>query len=163
MLTIIIAVSVTAAVLGIGAALTEAGPWYRDLRKPSWNPPDWVFGPAWTLILGLACWAGVAAWGAAPGPGHKLLVGALFGANVVFHMFWSPLFFHLRRPDWALVEVLFLWGSVLALIVCLAPFSPLSSWLLVPYILWVSFAAVLNFVIVRINPPFGRSKPSEAV
>jgi benzodiazapine receptor len=161
MLTIVVAVIITLAVLGIGAAMTEIGPWYRNLRKPSWTPPDWVFGPAWTLILGLACWSGVAAWNAAPGAGHKLLVGGLFGANVVFHMFWSPLFFHLRRPDWAFLDVLFLWVSVVALIGALAPFSPLSSWLLVPYFLWVSFAAYLNFVIVRTNPPFGRGKTSE--
>src|SRR5580704_7132101 len=112
MLNIIVAVIITIAVLGIGVAMTEMGPWYRSLRKPGWTPPAWLFAVAWTLVLGLACWSGVAAWDAAPGAGHKLLVGGLFGANVVFHMFWSPLFFHLRRPDWAFLEVLFLWASV---------------------------------------------------
>lgn len=157
MLTIAVAVFITISTLGIGGVMTEVGPWYRDLRKPSWNPPNWLFGPAWTVILGLACWAGIAAWNAAPGPGSKLLVAGLFGANVVFHMLWSPLFFTWKRPDWALIEVPFLWASILALIIGLEPFSPLSSWLLLPYLLWVSFATFLNYTIVRLNPPFGRS------
>lgn len=161
MLTVAVAVIITLALLGIGWATTEVGPWYRDLRKPSWNPPDWVFGPVWTLILGLACWSGILAWNAAPDVGHKLLVGGLFGANVALYILWSPLFFHLKRPDWALLEVPFLWASILALIVVLAPFSPLSSWLLAPYALWVGFAAYLNFVIVRINPPFGRGEAED--
>jgi tryptophan-rich sensory protein len=82
-------------------------------------------------------------------------VAALFGLNIVFHMLWSPLFFNLRRPDWALIEVPFLWLSILGLIVFLAPISRLASLLLTPYILWVSFAAFLNLVIVRLNAPFG--------
>jgi benzodiazapine receptor len=67
-------------------------------------------------------------------------------------MLWSPLFFNLKRPDWALIEVPFLWLSIVALILGMAPFSALASWLLVPYLLWVSFAAFLNLTIVRLNP-----------
>ena len=152
-LTIIVAVIITIAVLGIGGTMTTVGPWYRALRKPSWNPPDWIFGPAWTLILGLAAWAGVLGWTA----GNHLLVGGLFAINIVLHMLWSPLFFNLRRPDWALIEVPFLWLSILALMITLAPISTLAAWLLLPYLLWVSFAAFLNLTIVRMNPPFGRS------
>jgi tryptophan-rich sensory protein len=73
-------------------------------------------------------------------------------------MLWSPLFFNLRRPDWALIEAPFLWLSVLALIVVLTPFSALAGWLLVPYLVWVGFATFLNLVIVRMNPPFGSPK-----
>jgi benzodiazapine receptor len=73
----------------------------------------------------------------------------------VFHLLWSPLFFNLRRPDWALAEVPFLWFSILALMIGLAPYSTLASWLLLPYLLWVAFAAFLNWTIVRMNPPFG--------
>ena len=156
--TIIVAVLVTVSVLGAGGAMTTVGPWYRNtLRKPSWNPPEWVFGPAWAVILGLAAWAGVLAWTNAPGADAQTKVAVLFGVNIVFHLLWSPLFFTLRRPDWALIEVVFLWASVAALMIGLAPFSPQSSWLLLPYLLWVTFAAYLNLTIVRMNAPFGRA------
>ena len=79
----------------------------------------------------------------------------MYAVNFVFHFLWSPLFFNLRRPDWALVEVVFLWVSVLALCIGLRPYSVLASWLIVPYLSWVSFAAVLNLNIVRLNKPFG--------
>jgi tryptophan-rich sensory protein len=152
---IIVAAIITVLVLGIGAAMTKVGAWYRNLRKPAWNPPEWVFGPAWTVILGLAAWSGVLAWTRAPDAGAQLLVAVLFGVNIVLHLLWSPLFFNLRRPDWALIEVPFLWLSVIALMVAFAPFAPMASWLLLPYLLWVAFAAVLNLTIVRMNPPFG--------
>jgi benzodiazapine receptor len=81
----------------------------------------------------------------------------LFGVTIFFHMLWSPLFFNFRRPDWALIELPFLWLSILALMVGLAPLSPTSAWLLLPYIFWVTFAAVLNLTIVRMNGPFAPS------
>ncbi len=151
-LTVIVAASITVAVLGVGAVATTVDQWYEDLRKPSWNPPNWLFGPAWTIILGLAAWAGVLAW--AQDPAQHLRIALLFGINIVFHLLWSPLFFNLRRPDWALIEVPFLWLSVLALVIELWPLSPLAGALLLPYLLWVAFAAFLNLVIVRMNPPF---------
>jgi tryptophan-rich sensory protein len=154
---IIVAVLITVAVLGIGGAATNIGPWYRDLKKPSWNPPNWAFGPAWTVILGLAGWAGVLGWIHAGDSAQRVLVLALFGVNIVLHMLWSPLFFNLKRPDWALIEVPFLWASILALIIGLWPLSHLASFLLTPYLAWVAFAAFLNLVIVRLNAPFGRS------
>jgi tryptophan-rich sensory protein len=155
MLPIIVATSLTLVLLLVGGLTTNVGPWYRDLRKPSWNPPNWAFGPAWTLILGLAAWAGVLAWTHTTDGGAHLRIAALFAANIVFHALWSPLFFNLRRPDWALIEVPFLWLSILGLIVGLAPLAPLAGLLLAPYLLWVSFAALLNLTIVRLNPPFG--------
>ena len=154
-LTIITAAVITVAVLGIGGLMTSVGPWYRALRKPSWNPPDWAFGPAWTIILGLAAWAGVLAWTNAPDAAARALVATLYAVNIVLHMLWSPLFFNLKRPDWALIEVPFLWLSVLALIVGVSPISALAGWLLAPYLLWVAFAAYLNWVIVRMNPEIG--------
>jgi tryptophan-rich sensory protein len=80
----------------------------------------------------------------------------LFGVNIFFHMLWSPLFFNLRRPDWALIEIPFLWLSIVVLMLGLAPLSPASAWLLTPYVLWVTFAAFLNLTIVRMNGPFHR-------
>ena len=152
----IIAAVLWAVVLGFaGGILTEIGPWYRNLKKPAWQPPDWLFGPAWTVILGLAAWAAVLAWNGATDEAGRMTVAALFAINFVFHFLWSPLFFTRRRPDWALVEVPFLWGSVLALTIGLRDYSVLATWLIVPYLAWVSFAACLNWTIVRLNAPFG--------
>ena len=153
--TIVIAAVMTLLVLGIGGGMTTVGSWYWNLRKPSWNPPDWIFGPAWTLILALAATAGVLAWDSADAAG-RARIAALFVVNIVLHMLWTPLFFNMRRPDWALVEVPFLWLSVLSLMIGLAPFSSAAPWLLLPYLLWVGFAAYLNLTIVRMNRPFGQ-------
>ena len=147
----------TILLLGVGGLTTHVGSWYAGLRKPSWNPPNWLFGPAWTLILGLAAWAGVLAWMAAPDAAARWRIGLLYGANMVLHALWSPLFFTLQRPDWALIEAPLLWLSVLALVIGLAPLSALAAWLLAPYLLWVAFAVVLNATIVRLNAPFGRA------
>lgn len=157
-LPIIIAATTTLLVLGIGGWMTTVGPWYESLVKPSWNPPNWAFGPAWTIILGLAAWAGVLAWNGASNAEEKFLILALFGINIVLHMLWSPLFFNLKRPDWALFEIPFLWVSILSLMIGLAPLASEASWLLLPYLLWVTFAAFLNFTIVRLNSPFRSDK-----
>ena len=153
---VIVAALVVVFVLGIGAAMTPVGAWYRNLRKPAWNPPNWVFGPAWTVILSLAACSGVLAWVNSSDTGTHLRIVVLFGVNMILHMLWSPLFFKLRRPDWALIEVVFLWLSIVALMIGLAPLSSLASSLLMPYLLWVTFAAILNLFIVRMNFPFGR-------
>ena len=159
-LPIVIAAATVVFMLGIGGWMTTIGPWYRDLRKPAWNPPDWVFGPAWTLILALAGWSGVSAWSNASSSAEQIRILALFGINIFLHVLWSPLFFNLRRPDWALIEIPFLWISIVALMFGLAPLSPASTWLLAPYLLWVAFAAFLNLKIVRMNGPF-RARPAD--
>lgn len=142
---------------GAGGLLTDIGSWYRNLSKPSWQPPDWLFGPAWTVILGLAAWAAVLAWDGADDAGRRAII-ILYAVNFVLHFAWSPLFFKLKRPDWSLIESVFLWLSVLALCVGLRPYSELASWLIVPYLAWVSFATLLNREIVRLNQPFGRAR-----
>lgn len=154
-----IAVAALAAVviLGAGGALTEIGPWYNQLRKPSWQPPNWLFAPAWTAIFALAAFAAVKSWDAASGFAEHALVAGLFALNGVLNVLWSLLFFKLQRPDWALIEIVPLWLSILALIAGLAPLSGRGSLALLPYLLWVSFAAVLNRTIVRLNMPFGRA------
>ena len=124
------------------------------LEKPAWQPPDWLFGPVWTLIYALAAVAGVSAWQGAPQSAGRNRILALFAINAFLNLLWSLLFFRLHRPDWALIEVAFLWLSIIALIFGLRPFSKVSTWLLAPYLLWVTFAAVLNATIVRLNPGF---------
>lgn len=145
----------TAIFLGVGGGLlTPIGPWYRGLRKPSFQPPDWAFGPAWTIILGLWAWSAILGWSAAPDAAARSDVAIVFGVNAVCHFLWSPLFFKARRPDWALVEVVFLWVSIVAIIAVLWPIDRTAALMNLPYLAWVSFAAVLNRAIVRLNAPF---------
>jgi len=155
LLPVLVAAGTAILVASVGATMTDIGPWYQGLAKPSWQPPDWLFGPAWTLIFALAALSAVTAWREAPDqPSREWMVG-LFAVNGVLNILWSALFFRLRRPDWALVEVVFLWLSVLALILVLRRYSRTAALLLVPYLAWVSFAAVLNLAVVRLNAPFG--------
>jgi benzodiazapine receptor len=151
---VLVAAAAALAVATLGGLVTELGPWYQSLRKPAWQPPDWLFGPVWTLIFGLAALAGVIAWRHAPDRAARTRIIGLFALNAFLNLLWSVLFFRLHRPDWALAEVGLLWLSILALIVALAPHSKAASWLLVPYLGWVTFAAVLNLAIVRLNAPF---------
>jgi len=85
----------------------------------------------------------------------RTIIGALFAGNFVLHFAWSPLFFKIKRPDWALVENIFLWLSVLSLCLFLPAYSSFAAWLNVPYICWVSFAFLLNWKVVQLNRPFG--------
>jgi translocator protein len=143
-------------VLVAGGLLTNIGPWYRGLRKPSWQPPDWAFGPAWTLIMALVAAGGVLGWRGSSDPWARAVLLALFAVNGVLHVSWSLLFFRLRRPDWALREVVVFWASIVALLLTLWPMSRLGALALAPYLAWVSFASVLNWTIVRLNGPFAR-------
>ncbi len=139
---------------GAGGALTRIDDWYRALRKPSWQPPDWLFGPVWTVIIALTAWSGVIGWRHAGSPRGQLAIAALFGLNVLLNVAWSYFFFYTRRPDRALREVVALWLSIAAMIAAMAGISTLGAALLVPYLLWVGFAAYLNLTIVRLNGAF---------
>lgn len=152
---VLVATLAAVATAAAGGLLTDVGPWYQALRNPDWKPPDWLFGPAWTTIFFLCVVSGVTAWRRAPGAAERRLTVGLFALNYGLNVGWSLLFFHLRRPDWALWEVGFLWGSVAALVLALARWSKLSAWLLLPYLSWVGFASALNAAIVRLNAPFG--------
>ena len=151
----ILTAAMAASALGLlGALVTDLSAWYYDLRKPSWQPPDWLFGPAWTLIFGLAALAGILAWRGAWGSADRTRMLVLFAVNALLNVGWSWLFFRSHRPDWALLEVGFLWLSIVVLMIALWPMSRGASWLLAPYLVWVTFATVLNFAIVRLNQPF---------
>ncbi len=154
---VIVAVGAALALMLVGGLLTPIDEWYRNLRKPRLQPPNWLFGPAWAIILGLAAWSAVVAWSAAPDEAAQRRIIILFATTAIFHTMWSPLFFRFKRPDWALIEILFLWGSLVALVVGLWPISSQASLLIVPYLSWVSFATWLNSAIVRLNRPFGRA------
>ncbi len=151
---IIVAVTVAVATAVVGGLLTNLGPWYFALKQPGWKPPDWLFGPAWTAIFTCAAAAGVLAWKNADTGKSRATIIALFAINVCCNSLWSLLFFKLQRPDWALMEVGFLWLSIAALMYFLYPLSKAASLLLLPYLLWVSFASILNWAIVQMNAPF---------
>lgn len=142
------------ATAGIGGALTELGPWYYALRQPGWKPPDAAFGVVWTTIFTLCAISGWLAWRAAATPALRRRVGLLFGTNAGLNIVWSALYFKLQRPDWALIEVVFLWLSIAVLIVGLWRLSRLASALLLPYLAWVTVAAFLNLATVQLNGPF---------
>lgn len=144
------AVAVVVAIMGMAA--TDLGPWYQDLRKPSWQPPDWLFGPAWTAIYALIVLSATSAWMAARDRAQRTRIVLLFGLNALLNVGWSALFFQLRRPDWALWESVLLWLSVLGLMLAVRPISRTAMWLLVPYLGWISFATGLNLAVVRLNP-----------
>jgi translocator protein len=152
---IVVAAGVAVLTALAGGFATRIGEWYRGLEKPDWNPPDWLFAPAWTLIYALAVIAAVLGWRAARSNGERAWLASLFFVNVVLNVAWSFLFFTLQRPDWALAEAVTLFLSVIALIVFLARFKPLAAAILVPYLAWVGFATVLNYELVRLNGPFG--------
>lgn len=137
-----------------GGLLTTTGPWYQALRRPAWKPPDWAFGPVWTTIFTLTAISAVLAWNADASPAARASLVAAYAVNAVLNIAWSGLFFRLRRPDWAFVEVLFLWLSIGVLIVVTGRVHGMAALLLLPYLLWVGVAACLNRAIVRLNGPF---------
>jgi translocator protein len=139
----------------LGGLATDTGDWYRNLKKPSWQPPDWLFAPVWTTIFALIAWSAAAAWISADPAARVLQVVAPFAVNLALNIAWSVLFFRLRRPRLALFELVALWLSIVVLMLALLPISTLAALLLAPYLLWVSFAGVLNRAIVRRNPDVG--------
>lgn len=152
------AVAAVAAVLVAvaGAVATTTDGWYRRLRVPAWKPPDWAFGPVWTVIFALTATAGVLAWTGDPDPTARGALLAAYGVNGVLNIAWSVLFFRFRRPDWALAEVAALWLSIAALVLVTGRVSGAAGLLNLPYLAWVSVAACLNLRIVRLNSPFGQ-------
>jgi translocator protein len=137
-----------------GGLLTEVGPWYKKLQAPVWKPPDWAFGPIWTVIITLAVIASVLAWRKAPDETAHRWILISFGLNCALNIAWSWLFFKRKRPDWALIETVFLWLSIVFMIAVVYPISSTATWCLVPYLVWVTIASVLNWVTVRMNGPF---------
>jgi tryptophan-rich sensory protein len=142
------------AVISLGALATDIGPWYLGLRQPDWKPPDAWFAPVWTTLYALTATAAVLGWRGSPDRAARRRLLVAFAANAVANVTWSALFFRLQRPDWALIEVVGLWASIVVLVVMVGRRSRLGGSLLLPYLGWVSFAAVLNAFVVQRNGPF---------
>jgi tryptophan-rich sensory protein len=138
-------------VAAIGAAASvDAGDFYATLARPAWAPPASVFGPAWTVLYLMMAIAAVLAW-RAQGPGKSVAM-ALFAMQLAFNGLWSWLFFGFHLGALALIDIALLWLVVLATIRAFWRLRPLAGALLVPYLLWISFAAALNFAVWRMNP-----------
>ncbi len=138
-------------VVALSGALFKPGAWYEGLAKPSWNPPNWAFAPAWTVLYIMNAVAGWLVWHQAGFSGAGVAM-AVYGVQLLFNAGWSAVFFGLKRPDWAFAEVIGLWLSILATIIVFLPISQTAGLLLLPYLAWVSFAAFLNLTIWRLNP-----------
>lgn len=129
------------------ATSSSVNSWYTTLEKPSFNPPSWVFGPVWTVLYIMM---GVSLYLVLKADGGKVAI-TLFMVQLGFNLLWSILFFGLQQPFFAFIEIIILWMFILLTIISFYPISPLASYLMIPYILWVSFAAVLNFMIYWLN------------
>jgi benzodiazapine receptor len=149
---IFLVLSFSAAGLGGIATASNLVPWYASLEKPSWNPPNSVFGPAWTTLYTLM---GIAAWlvwrRGGPGGVPVLVPLGWFLLQLALNALWSWVFFGWHRPALAFAEILLLGLAILATILSFRRLSETAAWLLAPYLLWVSFAAALNGAIAWMN------------
>jgi benzodiazapine receptor len=123
--------------------------WYKKLKKPSFNPPNWIFGPVWTTLYVLMGISFYIVW-------NKNAVGSnvaiiIFLIQLFLNFLWSLLFFGLKKPFYAFIEIVVLWILILINIIYFFRIAPVSAYLLIPYIFWVSFAAILNYKIFRLN------------
>jgi tryptophan-rich sensory protein len=150
-----IAAAFVAGAIGSAATFENVRTWYPTLVKPSWNPPNWLFGPVWTTLyvfMGIAAWR---AWrrrhmlGAAE-LGVRAVV-KLYFVHLVANALWSILFFGLKQPAWALAEIVVLWAMIAWIQFRLVKIDGIAAALWAPYLAWVSFASFLNFTIVRLN------------
>ncbi len=124
--------------------------WYPTLRKPSWNPPNWVFGPVWTALyvsMAVAAWT---VWRRRDRASVAIPLG-LFGLQFLLNAVWSPLFFNLRSPGLAFVDIALLWTVIVMTIGAFRRVSAASALLLIPYLAWVTFALALNAAIWSLN------------
>jgi tryptophan-rich sensory protein len=147
MLVLFLALSLSAGLFGSQFKPEE---WYEQLAKPSWTPPNWLFAPVWTalyLAMGVAAWL---VWRRA-GLKKAWLAFFFFVLQLILNAVWSWLFFGLHRPGLAFGEIVFLWAAILITLVLFWRHRSLSGVLFLPYLAWVSFAAVLNFSLWRLN------------
>ncbi len=138
------------AALGSLATYPRIDDWYAALAKPSWRPPNWVFGPVWTalyLAMAVAAWL---VWREKGWAGSRVPL-ALFGVQLALNAAWSWLFFALRSPGLGLVDILLLWIAIAATLIVFWRRSIIAGLLFVPYLAWVTFAAALNYSIWQLN------------
>lgn len=146
---LIVFLAVVFAAAAVGAQFMP-GPWYAALNKPPLNPPNWIFGPVWTLLyisMAVAAWL---VWRQAGWSGARAAL-LLFGVQLLLNAAWSALFFGLQQPLWALVDIAALAVAIAATIAAFGRIKKSAAWLLAPYLAWVGFASYLNWMIWRLN------------
>ena len=123
--------------------------WYAGINKPAFNPPNWIFGPVWTILFILMGIALYLVWTKK----KKGKIGAyfLFGTQLFFNLLWSYLFFKIHSPILALVDIVVLWYLILQIIIAFKKINKTAGNLLIPYLLWISFASILNFFVWKLN------------
>lgn len=135
----------------LSGAYFRPGDWYRGLDKPAWRPPDWLFAPAWAVLYTMIAISGWLIWREAGDTSQGRLALIVYGLHLLVNASWSAVFFGLRRPGLAFLDIVLLWASIGLTAILFHDIRPLAAWLLMPYLAWVSFAAVLNFSIWRRN------------
>jgi translocator protein len=131
--------------------ITGVDSWYTTIQKPSWNPPNWIFGPVWTTLYVLMGISLFLIWKAGTSKETKRSALILFALQIIANFFWSFIFFDQHQMGLAFAEIIVLCLLILLTIFSFAKINKVAAWLLVPYISWVSFAAILNFTIWRLN------------
>jgi tryptophan-rich sensory protein len=144
------AAAVTAVAVVGGLATDTQSEWYRDLERPSWQPPGAVFGPVWTVLYVLIAIAATLAYRDVGGPRRRLVLG-LFAANLALNLAWTWIFFQGHAPTAAGVEILLLLGSIVGLIALVRPYNRAAALALAPYGAWVAFASALTWTIAARN------------
>lgn len=152
-LVLIAALVFGAAYLGTAATLPNIPTWYAGLNKPSFNPPNWLFGPVWTVLYGVMIWSYWRILGLARGLPKLRLATLAFGVQLALNALWSVVFFGLHRPGLALVIVVALELSVVGMILCFARIDRWAAGSQLPYAFWVAFASLLNLSIFLLNLP----------
>ena len=126
--------------------------WFVTLNKPSFNPPSYVFAPVWTtlyIMMGIAFYL---VWVSVTDKEQQRKAMTVYFIQLFLNFCWSFIFFYKQRPDLAFIDIVFLWISIVATLVLFYRISKPAGWLLVPYLLWVSFASALNYAIWQLNP-----------
>jgi translocator protein len=150
-LIIAIVVSELAGIIGSVFTTPSIAGWYAGIVKPALNPPAWVFGPVWTTLFVLMGISAFLIWRKGLDRKDVKIALGIFLGQLVLNTLWSIIFFGLHSPGGAFIEIIFLWLAILATIIAFAKISKPAMWLLLPYILWVSFAGYLNYSIWMLN------------
>ncbi len=145
----VISVLVTGSISGLANA-GSINTWYREIRKPVFNPPSWIFGPVWTVLYLLM---GISLYLIWEKRSHPLATAAftVFGIQLALNFCWSFLFFYFRSPGWAFAEIIAMWAAIVWMLLVFRRIEPAAAWINLPYLLWVSFATVLNGSIWYLN------------